>query len=123
MTPREHIQTALEFLSRSDRYFAQGDRFQGSEKLWGAAAHAIIAASQSRGWRFGSHRYMVEAATRLGRELNEPLISSDFHISEKFHANFYHNSMTGSIIESDRPKVHRFVHRVLSLPELNYPAG
>lgn len=119
MTPQEHIQTALEFLAKSDSYFAQGDRFQGSEKLWGAAAHAIMAVSQQRGWRFGGHRYMLEAATRLSQEMNDPLISSDFRISEKFHANFYHDFMTDFIIEGSRPRIHRFVHRVLSLPELN----
>ncbi len=119
MEIQEHIHTALDFLARSDRYFAEGDRFQGSEKLWGAAAHAIMALSRQRGWRFSSHRYMCEAAEQVAKELNEPLIRSDFNIAEKFHANFYHDFMPNWRIEHARPRVRRFVHRVLSLPELN----
>ena len=65
---------------------------------------------------------MCEAADRLARELNEPLIQSDFNVAEKFHANFYHDFMADWRIEDSRPRVRRFVNRVLSLPELTNPA-
>ena len=42
----EHVQTAQDFLVKSDNYFADGDVLQGSEKLWGAAAHALTAVAQ-----------------------------------------------------------------------------
>ena len=53
MTTTEHTQTAREFLEKSDRYFAEGDELQGSEKMWGAAAHSVMAVAQQRGWSFG----------------------------------------------------------------------
>ena len=104
---------------KSDLHFADGDRLQGSEMLWGAAAHAILAVSRTRGWRIGSHGRLKENAERLSTELGEPDISDNFQVAEKFHANFYHDYYDDFRMNRDRPVVHRFVHRVLSLPELN----
>ena len=118
----EHIQMAQEFLGRSDRYFAEGDRLQGSEKLWGAAAHAITAVARRRGWKLGRHIDMRENTQALASELAEPILFQRFKVAEKFHSNFYHGFMDTPEIESLRPSVHRFVNRVLSLPEMNNPA-
>ena len=122
MLTQEHTQTAQDFLSASDREFDAGDVLQGSEKLWGAAAHAVMAVAQQRGWRFGDHRALQAAANRLADELRDPRISEQFGLAQKFHANFYHDFMQDYEIERDRPAVHRFVNRVLSSPELS-PEG
>ena len=122
MLTQEHTQTAQDFLVASDREFAAGDILQGSEKLWGAAAHAVMAIAQQRGWRFGDHRALQAAADRLADELREPRLSEQFSVAQKFHANFYHDFMQDHEINRDRPAVHRFVNRVLLLPELS-PAG
>ena len=122
MLTGEHLQTAQDFLAASDSEFAAGDVLQGSEKLWGAAAHAVMAVAQQRGWRFGDHRALQAAANRLSDELREPRLSEQFSVAQKFHANFYHDFMQDYEIERDRPSVHLFVHRVLSLPGSS-PAG
>ena len=119
MLVREHSQTAQDFLAASDTEFAAGDILQGSEKLWGAAAHAVMAIAQQRGWRFGDHRALRAAANRLADELREPILASNFSVAEKFHANFYHDFMQDFEIDGDREKVRDFVNRVLSLPELS----
>ena len=62
MTKDEPVQTAQNFLVKSDAYFAEGDVLQGSEKLWGAASHAMIALAQQRGWRYGNHYAIRQAA-------------------------------------------------------------
>ena len=49
MISTEHAETAREFLIASDREFDQGDILQGAEKLWGAAAHAVMAIALDRG--------------------------------------------------------------------------
>lgn len=122
MLTGEHSQTAQDFLAASDSEFASGDISQGSEKLWEAAARAVMAAAQQRGWRFGDHRSLKVAADRLADEWREPILAVQFSVAEKFHANFYHDFMQDYEIERDRPSVHLFVHRVLSLPE-SPPAG
>ena len=112
----ENFQTAQDFLAASDSEFVAGDILQGSEKLWGAAAHAVMAVAQQRGWRFGDHRSLQAAANRLADELHEPRLAEQFSLAQKFHANFYHDFMQDYEIERDRPSVHLFVNRVLSLP-------
>ena len=118
MRADEHARTARDFLIRSDQYFAADDRLQGSEKLWGAAAHAILALSRMRRWSLGSHSRIRENAARVSQELGESQLWTDFDSAERFHANFYHDYMTESDIDVERPLVHRFVNRLLSLPEL-----
>ena len=111
----EHAETAREFLVASDREFAAGDLIQGSEKLWGAAAHAVIAVAQERGWDHNSHRSLKRAVTRLSRERGDPTLELQFAVAEKFHRNFYHDSMEDWERDVDRPHVHDFVARVLAL--------
>lgn len=118
MLTGEHSQTAQDFLAASDSEFAAGDILQGSEKLWGAAAHAVMAVAQQRGWRFGDHRALQAAANRLADELREPRLAEQFGLAQKFHANFCHDFMQDYEIDRDRPSVHLFVNRVLSLPEM-----
>ena len=46
----DHAPTAEGYLADSDREYDAGDTLQASEKLWGAAAHAIMAVAQHVGW-------------------------------------------------------------------------
>ena len=115
MVIEEHIQTAQDFLEAADREFAAGDVLQGSEKLWGAASHAVMAVAQQRGWPYSKHNALKVAVRRLYQESGVEALESDFGIAEKFHANFYHDFMEDYQIEADRPLVRRFVTRVLDL--------
>ena len=111
----DHAQTALDFLEASDQEFAAGDRLQASEKLWGAASHALMAVALRRGWSHGSHYALKEAAERLTDEHDDFKIELQFLAAEKFHRNFYHDNMADFELDRDRPIVHDFVHRVLAL--------
>ena len=123
MLTTEHTQTARDFLVAADIELADGELVQGSEKLWGAAAHAVIAVAQQRGWQHRSHRSMKNAVIRIADELgkeNELLgdvIRAEFAAAEKFHRNYYHDDMEDYERDADRPIVHRFVHRMLALIE------
>lgn len=115
MSPTEHRQVALDFLAASDQEFERGDVLQGAEKLWGAAAHAIMAVAQGREWAHEGHRSLKNAVIKLAAEAQDPLIEAYFLAAEKFHRHFYHDSMEDWERESDRPLVHDFVRRVLEL--------
>ena len=115
MRIREHIETAKSFLDAADKEFAAGDHLQASEKLWGAASHAVMAAAQQHGWPYGSHRAMKTAVLRLSEQYDDPLLPGGFVSAEKFHANFYHDFMEDFDLEGDRPMVRDFVHRVTAL--------
>ncbi len=115
MLTEDHARTALAFLVASDREFAAGDRLQASEKLWGAATHAVMAAAMQHGRRLGSHSSFKDTAERLSDEQNDLSIEVGFAHAEKFHRNFYHDYMEDFELDADRPKVHDFVSRVLAL--------
>ncbi len=119
MNGNNHSQTALEFLTASDEEFAAGDHLQASEKLWGAATHAVMAVANQRGWECRSHRAMKNVVQRISDEYDDALVQGGFTAAEKFHKNFYHDEMEDYEVQSDRPFVHRFVHRMLSYMEPN----
>ena len=117
MLAQEHVRTAWEFLNHADRLFAEGDRLQGSEKLWGAASHALTVLAMKRGWKDLSHRDMRNAVDRLVEEYNDRGILAEYFAAETFHRNFYHGFLSEHEIEKERPLVHAFVDRVLGLAE------
>ncbi len=117
MTEQEYAQCARKFLVDSDQEFAAGERQQASEKLYGAANGALTALAVQRGWQHRTHRDMKNAAQRLAAEFDDDAFAGGFGIAEKFHKNFFHDEMEDYEIEADRPVVHRFVNRVLSLME------
>ncbi len=111
----DHLRTAREFLTDADTEFAAGDHLQASEKLWGAASHALIAVAQQRNWPHGSHRALKQAAQLLAGEAGDTTIDDGFAVAEKFHANFYHDFMEDFQLDADRPKISNFVERLLAL--------
>lgn len=114
MECEEHGRTARQFLAASDEEFAAGDHLQASEKLWGAASHAVMAAAVLRDWPCRTHRELKNAVERLTEERADAEFAAGFYAAENFHRNFYHDEMEPYQIEIDRPRVHRFVDRVLA---------
>ena len=117
MEHQQNGQTARDFLEASDREFADGDRLQASEKLWGAASHAVMAVALQRDWPCRSHRALRNAVERLSHETGQEHLQAGFSIAEKFHRNFYHDEMPDYETTSDRPLVWSFVDRMLALAE------
>ncbi len=115
MQAQEHAQTALDFLEKADKHFAEDDQIQASEKLWGAAAHAVMAVALERGWPHTSHPALKRAAERLTQEHNDSRIADRFGIAEKYHRDFYHLFMEADEWQTDRPKIRDLVARVLAL--------
>ena len=111
----QHVSIAGDFLDKSAREFAAGEELNGAELLWGAAAHALIAVAQENGWPYDSHGALRNVAIRLETNHRRPQWRSDFNIAEYFHTHFYHGRLTDRRIARDRPKVGRFVNRLLSL--------
>lgn len=111
----QHISIARHFLEKSEREFAASDEHNGAELLWGAAAHALIAVAQEHGWHYDSHGAFRNAIKALAALHQRPQWISDLDTAENFHIHFYHGRLANHQIELDRPKVARFVNRLLSL--------
>ncbi len=117
LTEEQHAQTALDFLEKADRHFADGDQIQASEKLWGAAAHTVMAVAEEKYLSVDDRRELSSVAERLALEKGDPLIASEFSISGMYYHDSHHAHLLLSREEwlEDRPKVGNFVARVLAL--------
>ena len=56
------IPTSRRLLEQAEREYRAGDVLQASEKGWGAAAHAVKAIAEERGWEHDRHGHLVRAA-------------------------------------------------------------
>ena len=117
MNVQEHAETARHFLAESGREFAAGEVLQASEKLWGAASHAVIAVAQTRVWPHTKHRHLKIVVRRLANELGDEKLESGFSAAERLHVNFYHGFMDAEDIVRDREAAREFVEKVLALLE------
>ena len=70
----DHAQTARDHLAAADSAFASGDNLGGSKKMWDAAASALKAVVQPKGWRCDSHEDLFFAAKRLSVETGDDVI-------------------------------------------------
>ena len=113
MQATEHTQTAQDFLAAADREFAAGDGLQGSEKMWGAAAHAVMMVAQERGWPYDSQRHLAAAADRIARETDDDELIGGFVAARGFRANSGIGFMEEDDIARGRRVARRFVEQVL----------
>ena len=101
----EHLRISRQFLRQAQAEFAQGDRLQASEKAWGAAAHAVKAVAQRRGWRHNGHRHLFVAIDKIYRETGDSEILVLFSASNALHMNFYENWQTNNQVQDSIERV------------------
>ena len=94
-----HAQMSRRFLDHARNQLADGDRVQAAEKIWGAAAHALKAVGEQRGWRHDGHPNLFDIGEHLGREFGK---SEEFDRylarADYMHRNFYDNKRSESAI-------------------------
>ena len=106
---------ARRFLDDADREFAAGDLLQSSEKLWGAACHALKALCRQRGWAHAKYAQRRHAAQRLSDEQGDPAIFANFKIAQSCHANFYNDWMYAEDVDTSRAYIRALVGKILEL--------
>ena len=78
------------FLARVDGELADGELEVACEMLWGAAAQAVKAAAQRRGWPHGTHLLLAVTVERLVADAEAPPhISGQYKMASDFHQGFY----------------------------------
>ena len=113
----EHLRISRQFLRQAEGEFAQGDRLQASEKAWGAAAHAVKAVAQQRGWQHDGHRYLFEAIDRVYRETGDAELLGLFKSANSLHMNFYENWQTDISIRDGIERVEVLLGKLEPLVE------
>ena len=123
MNAEEHVETAREFLAASDREFEAGDKFQASEKLWGAATHALMALMTEEVKIGKGHREFEVAVRRLADKRGDHHIRLGFIIAEKFYYNSQFGFMEDWQIADDREHLREILARVLPDFPVNQAVG
>lgn len=95
----------------------EDNAIQASEKLWGAAAQAVKAVGQARGWPHGSHRELYNVIGRLRRETGESRLEELFAIASALHQNFYEWWMSLDGVRELSPRVQELREALFRLLE------
>lgn len=108
-TGTRYRSAAGHLLEQARRELDLGDKRQASEKGWGAAAQAVKAVAEGRGWQHKSHAALFDVVTRLARETGNDELKSLFHVSNSLHSNSYENTQNADAVRSGLDRVARFV--------------
>ena len=78
-------------IGEADNYLRLRNNIQASEKGWGAAAQALKAIAEERGWNHGGHGLIVDIAQQVADEQGRPDLFISFGAAQSLHVNFYEN--------------------------------
>ena len=92
-TVETHTETSQILIRQAEAELQDGDRLQASEKGWGAAAHALKAVAEQRGWQHNNHALLIRIARTLATEAGQPEIRRLFDVAAALHSNFYETWM------------------------------
>ena len=92
-----------------------GDMRQASEKAWGAAALAVKAAAEQRGWVHDSHVRLFDNVKRISQETGDAELHDLFHVANSLHQNFYEGWQTDDSVQRGIQRVRVLVDRLDAL--------
>ena len=108
----EHLRTSYRFVEQAQEEFEQGDVLQASEKAWGAAARAVKAAAEQRGWAHNSHRDLFDIVTKVARETKDQDLKTHFRAANTLHQNFYEGSQNDEFVQDGLQEVVVLVNKL-----------
>ncbi len=86
-------------IGEADNYLRRRNNIQASEKGWGAAAQALKAIAEDRGWNHGGHGLIVDIAQQVADEQACPELVGLFGTAQALHVNFYENWLSSDTIQ------------------------
>lgn len=89
-----------------------GDLRQASEKFWGAAAQAMKALAERKGWRHRSHRHFHENLDLLTDDPSHADIVRWFGMAESLHINFYEDRASAETIRIHAGEIRQLIDRL-----------
>ena len=117
MTTQIDQDAAHHLLAQAESELAAGDTRQASEKAWGAAAQAVKAASDVRGWPHDSHRLLFVSINRLFDETADRSLVELFAVTHHLHVNFYEDWLPEWMVRQGIVAAERLVERLANLPQ------
>jgi hypothetical protein len=111
-----HSERSWHFLDLVDDEVQRGEPEEASNKLWGAAAHAIKAVAERRGWPHGAHSDLEETVLRLiDDEGAPPILYTYYGLANWFHSRFYGGPPAGNAIHHGKGEMTEFIRLLESL--------
>ena len=107
-----HVAMSHRFIDHAKSELRRGHRLQASEKIWGAAAHALKAIAIQRGWHHSSHINIIDIGEQLAKEFGRDDFSSHLDRADSMHKNFYENNRRAGAILSAINDVESFVAKL-----------
>ncbi len=95
----KHAEMSQWCIGQADNYLRRRNNIQASEKGWGAAAQALKAIAEERGWNHNSHGLIVDIAQQVADEQARPDLVAMFGLAQALHVNFYENWLSSDTIE------------------------
>ena len=117
MLAQTHLEVSREFLIHAREQLDLGNSLQASEKGWGAAAHAVKAVAERRGWQHRSHRDLFVVSSRIAAATGRLEIAELFSVANALHQNFYEGWMNEEHIAMNLDSVERLLDILDSLPD------
>ena len=102
-------------MDRAEDYLRQGDLKQASEKSWGAAACALKAIAEQRGWHHQSHSLLFDISGQVAEELDRPYLRDMFQSAKAMHQNFYEDWEPEEGVEYAVAKVKEYLSELESV--------
>ena len=87
-------------IGEADNYLRRRNNIQASEKGWGAAAQALKAVAEERGWNHNGHGLIVDIAKQVSDEEGRRDILALFAFGQLLHVNFYEDTLATDVIAS-----------------------
>ncbi len=106
---------SAEYLRKARAHLAEGDLTQASEKGWGAAATAVKAVAEARGWQHDGHRDLWHVVRQLVRETSDRDLRLHFGYAQTMHINFYEAWLERDDVEEYLVQVEQLVGKLDAL--------
>ena len=87
-------------IGQANDYLRRRNNVQASEKGWGAAAQALKAIAEERGWNHQGHGLLVDIAKQVADELSRPDLFIAFGAAQSLHVNFCENWLETDAVEA-----------------------
>ena len=118
----KYASMSQEYMAHAEDYLRQGDLKQASEKSWGAAACALKAIAEQRGWNHQSHSLLFDISGQVAEELGRPDLRDLFAVAKSMHQNFYENWEPAEEVEYAVGRVKAYLSELEAVP-LELPAS
>ena len=89
----KYAEMSQRYIRQADEEFEKGDLGQASNKAWGAAALALKAIAEQRGWNHSRHGLLYDISGQMADELGRPDLRIMFRSANAMHQNYYEDWM------------------------------